>query len=232
LITRIFLGENLGMAKVAAIIPAYNEEKTIGQVVKVLKESSLIDEIVVVSDSSLDKTAQRAQEAGAHFVYELAKRGGKGKAMIYGVAKTDAPILFFLDADLVGLNQEHLKAILEPVLEGKVVMNVGLRDKGKFFRKIIKYLPLIGGERAMIRQVFENIPDRYLKGFKVETALNYYCRVNHLPYGQVFLPGLTIVRKIKKFGFWQGLWEYFKMGFQILWAMIEVRLGRRFFKKS
>jgi len=49
--------------KIVIIIPAYNEERTIRQVVSaVLKESSLV---IVIDDGSTDKTAQRAEEAGA-----------------------------------------------------------------------------------------------------------------------------------------------------------------------
>lgn len=215
--------------KVAAIIPAYNEEKTIGDVVRVLKQSPMIDEVIVISDGSTDKTTEAAREAGADMAHELPWRHGKGAAMSHGVTHTDAPILFFLDADLIGLTQKHIENILTWVLEGRRVMNVGLRERGKFWTKIAWFLPLIGGERAMIRQVFENVPDKYLKGFKVESALNYYCRSNRLPYGKVIMPGINIVRKMDKFGFWRGLREYIKMGWQILRAMVEVRLARKVF---
>jgi len=215
--------------KVAAIIPAFNEEKTVGEVVKIISQSSIVDEIIVISDGSTDASAQKAREAGANVVHELPWRHGKGSAMSHGVTHTDAPILLFLDADLIGLTKKHIEDIVQPVLEGKRAMNVGLRERGFFWTKLAWYLPLIGGERAMQRQVFENIPGRYLSGFKAEGALNYYCRANHLPYGKVILRGIKIVRKMEKFGFWVGLWEYIKMGWQIIWAITEVRLARQVF---
>lgn len=216
--------------KVAAIVPAYNEAKTVGSVVAALKQSSLIDEIVVISDGSTDNTPEVAKAAGANVVHEFPWRHGKGAAVQHGVTHTDAPILFFLDADLIGLTSEHVRQVVEPVIKGERVMNVGLRDRyGAFFTWLATHLPLIGGERAMQRSVFENIPDIYLKGFKIEGALNYYCRANNLPYGSVIMKGIKIVRKMEKFGFWLGLWEYIHMYSQVVKAMIEVRFARKVF---
>ncbi len=215
--------------KVAAIVPAYNEAKTVGNVVSVLKKSPLIDEIIVISDGSTDNTPEIAKKAGADLVHEFPWRHGKGAALQHGVTHTDAPIIFFLDADLIGLTPEHVRLVLEPVLSGSRAMNVGLRDRGPFWTWLGKYMPLIGGERALVRSVFENIPDVYLKGFKIESALNYYCRANHLPYGLVVMPAISIVRKMEKFGFWLGLWEYMHMYWQVGKAMVEVRMAREVF---
>ncbi|KKU12906.1 MAG: Glycosyl transferase family 2 [Parcubacteria group bacterium GW2011_GWC2_45_7] len=215
--------------KVAAIVPAFNEEKTIGGVVRVLKKSPFIGEVIVISDGSRDRTAEAAREAGADLVHELPWRHGKGSAMSHGVTHTDSPVLFFADADLNGFTVKHIDGVVKPVLEGKYAMVVGLRDRGRFLMWLSQFLPLIGGERAMLRKVFTDIPDYFLKGFKAESALNYYCRANKLSYGTVPMHGIKIVRKMQKFGFWGGLKEYFKMSWQILKAMTEVRFNRKVF---
>ncbi|MDO8505842.1 MAG: glycosyltransferase [bacterium] len=215
--------------KVVAIVPAYNEEKTIGGVVKTLKSSPLVGEVIVISDGSKDKTASIARASGADLVHEFPWRHGKGSAMAHGVTHTDSEILFFADADLSGFTTDHIERIVKPVIEGKFVQVVGLRDRGRFLMWLSQYLPLIGGERAMLRKVFTDIPDYYMKGFKAESALNYYCRANKLPYGTVEMPGIKIVKKMTKFGFWGGLKEYIKMSWQIIKAMTEVRLNRKVF---
>lgn len=212
-------------ALATAIIPAYNEEPTIAGVVRALRESPLVGEIVVVCDGSTDRSAERAREAGAT-VYELPKNAGKGAAMLHGLAHTDAPIIVFLDADLVGLNADHVERLLLPVLSGSRVMNVGIRDRGPLVSRLAARLPLIGGERAMLRQVAEGVPPEYLQGFMVESALNYYCRSRKLPYGSVFLPGLGIRRKYEKVGWRRGVLEYAGMAWQIVAAMAPVRVGR------
>lgn len=215
----------MGKIKIAAIIPAYNEEKTVGEVVRAAKSSDLLDEVIVASDGSKDKTAVRAKSAGAK-VFEIKPNRGKGGAMLYAAKKTDADIIIFLDADLKGFSAGHIKRILEPVIRVEMRMCVGLRDRGRFINRLMPYLPLIGGERAIERHLFLRIPQAYLRGFMVEAAMNYYCRSRRLKYGTVPLPGLKIVRKMQKVGFSRGLWQYIKMSQQVVTAMIKVRWGR------
>ncbi|MBI4139011.1 glycosyltransferase family 2 protein [Candidatus Uhrbacteria bacterium] len=210
---------------VAAIVAAYNEEPTIGPIVATLVESRLFRDVIVVSDGSVDRTVDRARAAGASVVHQFPVNRGKGKAIMHGVSHTDAPILFFCDADLHGLTVEHLKALIQPVLEGEVAMNVGLRDRGKFIMKLSKYLPLIGGERALPRKLFESIPEKYLSGFMLETALNYVCRARRMKISTTELPGLTIRRKMQKVGFWRGLGQYIKMTGEMWRAAAIIRIG-------
>jgi glycosyltransferase involved in cell wall biosynthesis len=211
---------------VAAIIAAYNEEPTIGPIVKTLVASKLFRDVIVISDGSTDRTSDIARAGGASLVHQFPWKHGKGAAMMHGVSHTDAPLLFFIDADLKGLNENHLKKILEPVIKGKLAMCVGIRDRGKLGMKISKHMPLIGGERAMSRKIFEDIPDKFMQGFMVETSMNYYCRSHKLPYGTVELPGLHIRRKMQKVGFWKGLKEYIHMTYEMIKAMASVRIAR------
>lgn len=221
----------LGGLPAAAIVPAFNEEKTVGNVVRTLVSSGFFDEVIVISDGSSDRTVEVAKEAGATLVHEMPKNSGKGAAMGHGVMHTDLPVICFFDADLKGLTVEHARLILEPVVHGKRYMNMGLRDRGPFWTALATRMPMVGGERALRREMFDMIPDKYRSGFKVETALNYFCRVNHLPYGLVVLPGLSIVRKMEKVGVLRGAVQYVRMSTQVVWAMIQVRLARREFKE-
>lgn len=210
---------------IAAIVPAYNEEKTVGGVVRVLAASKKFRDIIVVSDGSTDNTGEYAKMNGATVVHQFTVQRGKGAALAHGVSHTDAPIIFFCDSDLYGLSSEHIDAILAPVLDGRLAMNVGIHDRGKIFANIAKHLPLIGGERAMRRVVFDSIPEKYLQGFMVEQALNYSCRSKGLPYGSVPLWGLRIRHKMDKVGFWRGLFQYVSMTGQVIYAMIIVRIA-------
>ncbi len=211
-------------ARVAAIIPAFNEEETITGVVRPLCASGLFSDVIVVSDGSADKTAEEARRAGA-IVYELPLNRGKGQALAHGVAMTDAEILFFCDADLYGFKKENMEAVLAPVLRGGAAMSVGIRDRGKILTWVSMHTPLIGGERAMLRGVFEHIPDNLVKGFMVEMALNAHCRRHNLKVARVAMPGVTIRRKMQKVGFWRGFLGYLKMFWQICKATVLVRVG-------
>lgn len=219
----------MNSSRVAAIVPAFNEEMTIANVVAVLKSSPLVNEVIVVSDGSLDRTAEAAREAGA-IVYDLKTNGGKGNAMLHGLAHTDAPIVLFCDADLKGLTIDHVDRLLEPIFANARAMNVGLRDRGFLINRLARYLPLISGERAMLRSVVEHVPPQFLSGYMVESALNYSCRSRNLSYGSVALPGLSIRRKFEKVGWREGIRQYKKMTKQVIIAMIQVRVAHLFKK--
>ena len=214
---------------VAAIVPAHNEEQTLGVVLRTLKSSPSINEIVVVSDASTDATAEIARNASVTVV-ELREQQGKGGAMLQGVAATDAEIIVFFDADLVGLKPDHVERIVLPVVSGAKAMNVGLRDRGNLATSIGAKLPLISGERAMRRSIIENIPEKFLQGFMIESAFNYFCRTRGLRYGSVKMPGLTIVRKYEKVGWKKAVPEYIKMFYQIgksiFWVRVMYKLGK------
>jgi len=213
--------------KVAAIVPAYNEEKTVGPIVRTLVTSPLLSEVIVVSDGSTDRTQLFAEREGARTL-QLPRTQGKGEAMLHGVAHTDANVIVFFDADLIGLTHDHIERLVYPVMSGSRSMNVGIRDRGLLATKLSMKLPLIGGERAMNRNVIEGVPPEFLKGFMVEAALNFHCRSRGYTYGMVFLPGLTIRRKMQKVGIWRGMVQYVKMFYQVAKAMLVVRLAYLF----
>lgn len=209
--------------KVAAIVPALNEEAKIGSVLEILLNSKDLDEVILVDDGSTDRTAEIGKNLGAK-VLSLPKKGGSGKgnAMKKGVKSTDAEVIVFIDADLIGLTSEHISLLVRPILENKVAMCVGVRGRYKGLPKlIIKIDPLlaIGGERAMKRSIFESIPEKFIQGFAVETALNYYCRKNKLPILYPELKDLTVVIKEKKWGFVKG----FKNRLKMMWQLIRIR---------
>ncbi|HBK35056.1 hypothetical protein A2239_03300 [Candidatus Uhrbacteria bacterium RIFOXYA2_FULL_40_9] len=217
----------MSVTRVTAIIPAYNEEVTLGRVISTLKESSLFDEILVVSDGSTDQTVEVATQAGIRVIAQK-KNCGKGETMIVGVENTSAQIIVFFDADLLGLTVRHIEQLVLPVLKGEKAMNVGMRDRGWFWTRFAQHLPLISGERALRREIFEGVPPKMMKGFMVESALNYYCRTRKLVYGSVILHGLSIRRKYQKVGWVKGMIGYLKMTSQIIKSIFLVRFARLF----
>ncbi len=218
--------------RVAAIVPAYNEEKTLGDVVRALKATASIDEVIVVSDGSGDHTAEEAEKSGADRVVRLEKNVGKGGALLSGVRSTAAEILFFCDADFLGLTPLHVERLLAPVLNGRLKMCTGLRDRGPIVTRLIARLPLLSGERALRREVIESVPPRFLDGFRVEMALNYACRVRAWPYGSIPTMGVSQVHKTQKIGLWRGLLAYGKMGWEIGEGLVRVNLAKQEFLRT
>ena len=84
---------------IAAVIPAYNEEKHIGDVVRRTRQQ--LDRVLVVDDGSADKTAQNARAAGAEVIVHEQNRG-KGETIKTGLRhwlERDVDLVIILDAD-------------------------------------------------------------------------------------------------------------------------------------
>jgi len=115
------------MTKIAVIIPAFNEARSIGQVVAALPKK--VDQIIVADNASTDATAKIAREHGAVVVHE--KKKGYGYACLKGMAflEDDPPeIVVFLDGDNSDY-PEDLETLVDPILKEAVVFSLGARDK-------------------------------------------------------------------------------------------------------
>jgi glycosyltransferase involved in cell wall biosynthesis len=110
------------VTRVAAIVPARNEQARIADTVTALRLIDTIDEVVVVDDGSDDDTAERAERAGASVIRVPANRG-KGAALRTGVASTDADVLCFIDGDLGG-SASLASALIAPVLRSDADMTI------------------------------------------------------------------------------------------------------------
>jgi len=184
--------------RVAAVIPARNEEPTVAGVVEAALASSVVDTVVVVDNGSDDGTAAAAKRAGAVVVECL--EPGKGQAMVEGVAATDADLIVFLDADLLGLRPEHVERLVLSVLDGGSAMACGLFDRGPLMNPLfLRYLPILTGQRAMRRELFEVLEPDDVRGYKVEAALNSLCNELGVHREAFVLDGLWHRTKEEKF---------------------------------
>ena len=202
--------------KVAAVIPAYNEAANIARVLRPVVRSPVVDEVVVVCDGCEDDTAAVARRFPVKVV-ELPRNVGKGGAMMAGVRSTEAPIILFLDADLIGLRQTHIRDLVEPVTSGTADMTLGVFDHGRLATDLAQRLaPFLSGQRALRREILEDIPELEHSGFGVEVALSRYAEKHGLRVVKVPLPGLAQVMKEEKAGLWRGFRARMRMYWEIL----------------
>lgn len=126
--------------RLVVTIPAYDEEETIGNVIKEIKElkpedfGDRIDDIkvVVVNDGSKDNTVKVAKEAGADVVVSFRKNRGLARAFRQGVEtalKMGADIIVNIDAD-GQYNPKEIPKLVKPILHGKADVVLGSRFKG------------------------------------------------------------------------------------------------------
>lgn len=155
--------------RVDAVVCAYNEEATVGDVVRTLRAAGVLDRVLVMDDGSRDATAARARDAGAEVV-TIAPNGGKGPAMLRGWQASTADAVFFCDADLVALTPFHVRTLVGLARDADMV--VGLRDYGPLYNFVQRDLPAITGERVVRRAVLEAVEPSFWRGYRIEVGIN------------------------------------------------------------
>ncbi len=212
-------------AKIAAIVPAYNEERDIAGVLRELSSYGGFQEVIVVDDGSNDATAQIAATFPVRLMRHEKNRG-KGAAMQSGVDASDAGIIFFCDADMRGLSHGLLDDILAPVLSGETDMVIAMRNWRMYYAGfILSIIPILGGQRALTRSLWQKVPEKYRERFMVETALNFYARYWGNGYQYKVVAGLKQTIKERKYGFWRGLQARLKMSGEVIAAQVRLQFA-------
>lgn len=208
--------------RVSAVVPAFNEEHTIREVVRTLLDHPFVAEVIVVDDGSTDRTVEQIIDLPITII-TLDKNFGKATAMDIGVDAARFPFLFFCDADVIGLDRHTITKLFEPVLSGKHVMYAGIRDR-KIWRlnKLLRITPVLGGERILTRELWQRVPAEYKKNFQIEIALNYFAK--RMPGGMGFslMRGVTQIIKEKKYGFFIGMARRIFMMWDVAFVGVKI----------
>ena len=122
--------------KLSIVIPAYNEEATIEEIITMVKEAplpgGLLKEIVIVNDGSKDSTALKlarfSGEANIIIVHQV--NGGKTSALLTGFKNASGDIFLIQDADLE-YNPNQYTKLLKPILDGETEVVYGSRFLGQ-----------------------------------------------------------------------------------------------------
>lgn len=124
---RILAAKRATGQTVSVVLPALNEEATVGEIVSAVRRdlvlgAPLVDEVVVVDSGSTDRTAEAAATAGATVVHRdtilprLPAVPGKGEVLWRSLLVTSGDIVCFVDADLREFSSDFVSGIVGPLL--------------------------------------------------------------------------------------------------------------------
>ncbi|NLK08256.1 MAG: glycosyltransferase [Firmicutes bacterium] len=214
---------------ISAVVPAYNEAKTIRATLKALQNIDGIQEIIVVDDGSADNTADIAQAMGV-VVVRLVENCGKGRALQVGCAISKGDILLLLDADL-GESAGLAGALLEPILKKETDATVAVlplegvggfglvqglsrwairRSGGKALAQ-----PL-SGQRALKKEVWKELGG-FDGGFGVETVMSM--GIHRLGHTLMEVPVSMQHRRTTRN--WPGIIHRGRQFSHVLWAVVK-----------
>ena len=179
------------MAKIAVLIPCYNEEKTVGKVVADYQAALPEADIYVYNNNSTDRTAEIAEKAGAIVRNEY--RQGKGNVVRSMFRQIDADCYLMIDGDDT-YPAENAREMVEYVLSGQADMVIGDRLSSTYFaenkrpfhnlgnvlvRRLINWLfhshinDIMTGYRAFSRTFVKGFPV-LSRGFEIETEMSIH----------------------------------------------------------
>ncbi len=177
----------LAQKTVAILIPCYNEELTIGDVVRQFRAETPNADIYVFDNNSFDRTVEEAREAGAIVFHE--RRQGKGYVVQTMFEQVDAGVYIMVDGDGT-YSPSEVHKLMAPILDGEADMVVGSRltdDSKSTFKLLnrlgnrvflsvlncifkVKLTDILSGYRAFSRRFVREIP-LFGGGFEIETEL-------------------------------------------------------------
>lgn len=212
------------MKKVSAIICAFNEEKTIREVILSVSEAHVVNEIVFVNDGSTDSTKEIIDTLKNEIeitAIHLTKNMGKGFAMATGIENAVFGIVVFIDADQIMIPTGYINQLVSPLLMNECDTVLGYSTVN-ILNQEVNPLKILTGERALYKADIEPILEKMKESrFGVETLLYFY----YLSLGKslkfIHLKDIKHNDKYKKMNPLKATTSYFNEGWEITYTAMN-----------
>ena len=194
------IGKGLALVKISVIIPVYNEEETISEIIARVRAVDLEKEIIVVDDGSTDGTSQQLAEIDSQFedvtVLSHQENRGKGAALRTGFAAASNEIIIVQDADLEYDPREY-ETLLVPILDGRAEVVYGSRFLGGPHRVLFFWHYMGNKFLTLLSDAFSNLNitdmETCYKVFKKEVLDDIQLKSNRFGFEPEFT--MKIARK-------------------------------------
>jgi len=152
---------NILEPQLSVVIPAYNEEKTLRQVVEKVLHLDCVLQVVIVNDCSTDRTASIADALAAQYpqvtVAHHAANQGKTEALKTGFQRTTGAIVIVQDADLE-YDPDEIPSLMNPILEGHADVVYGSRFLVRKAARVLYFYHFLANRSlTFLSNLFTNI---------------------------------------------------------------------------
>jgi glycosyltransferase involved in cell wall biosynthesis len=216
--------------KVSCIIPAYNEEHRVANVIRAVRGHDLIDEIIVVNDGSTDGTRQVLEKEEGIRLISYEKNLGKSSAVMIALKEARNEIVMMVDSDLVGISHQNITDLITPVLNSTVDMTITMRENSLGLYKALG-IDFVSGERVFYKKIIKDLDTvGTLKSYALEAFLNNIVIRDGLRLKVVYWNNVHLILKQEKIGWWKGTAGDMRMIGQIISTVGLVEIVSQLFK--
>jgi glycosyltransferase involved in cell wall biosynthesis len=230
----------LADVRVSFLVPAYNEERTIAEVLQRLGELPFAMQIVVVDDGSTDRTPQILEEWKERGVVVVRKENaGKGSAIRAGIPHVDGDIVVIQDADME-YDPAEVPALIEPIARGVADVVYGSRLSGGKPQRAYLFWHLVGNKfltlltNVLFNTTLSDMETGY-KAFRVDVLKSLDLRSDDFGI-EPEITGMICKRKLRIYEipisyygrtYDEGKKISWRDGFRAIEMLVRVRLSSR-----